>query len=102
MRITAEKLEFEKLQSLRTEMENLMTKYKHLKNIDPTTIVDAPDADSIIILQPPPYFKISRLQGIERNIIIIEIHLTLFQLVFVVMAILLMSKVPDFWKQSLE
>ena len=70
MRITAEKLELEKLQSLQTEMENLMTKYKHLKNIDPTTIADAPDADSIIILQPPPYFKTSRLKGIERNKII--------------------------------
>ena len=55
-------------------MENLMTKYKHLKIIDPTTIADSPDADSIIIPQPPPYFKINRLKGIERNKIILEIQ----------------------------
>ena len=64
----------QKLQSLRTEMENLMTKYKYLNNIDPTTIANTPDADSIIIPQPPPYFKISRLKGIERNKIILEIQ----------------------------
>ena len=52
----------------------MMTKYKHLKNIDPTTIADTPDADSIIIAQPPPYFKSSRLKGIERNKIILEIQ----------------------------
>ena len=73
-KIAAEKMEFEKLVSLRTEIENLMTKYKHLKNIDPTIIADIPDADSIIIPQPPPYFKISRLKGIERNRIILEIQ----------------------------
>ena len=51
-----------------------MTKYKHLKNIDPITIADTPDADSIFIPQLPPYFKISRLKGIERNKIILEIQ----------------------------
>ena len=51
-----------------------MTKYKYLNNIDPTTIADTPDADSIIIPQPPPYFKISRLKGIERNKIILGIQ----------------------------
>ena len=56
------------------KMTNLVTKYKHLKNIDPTTTADTPDADSIIIPQLPPYFKISRLKGIERNKIILEIQ----------------------------
>ena len=74
LKIASVKLQLEKLQSLQTEMENLMTKYNHLKNIDPTTIVDTPYTDSIIIPQPTPYFKISRLKRIERNKIILEIQ----------------------------
>ena len=49
-------------------------KIQNLKNFDPTTIANTPDANSIIILQPPPYFKISRLKEIERNKIILEIQ----------------------------
>ena len=53
-------------------MENLMTKYKHLKNIDPTAIVNTPDADSYF--STTTISKISRLKEIERSKIILEIQ----------------------------
>ena len=53
-------------------MENLMTKYKHLKNVDPTAIVDTPDAD--FYFSTTTFSKISRLKEIERSKIILEIQ----------------------------
>ena len=74
--VAAKKLELEKLQSLQAEMEKLVAKYHHLKEVDPTLIsVGCPDStDPIIFPVPPSYFKISKLKGIDGSKIILEIE----------------------------
>ena len=62
--------------SLQAEMEKLLAKYHHLKEVDPTSISEgSPDStDPIIFPVPPSYFKISKLKGIEGSKIILEIE----------------------------
>ena len=62
--------------SLQAEMEKLLAKYHHLKEVDPTSFSEgsSDSTDPIIFPVPPSYFKISKLKGIERSKTILEIE----------------------------